>query len=328
MRRRDFVSLVGGAAAWPLAARAQQGERMRRIGVLAFGSPTDSILQTYLNAFREGLQNLGWQEGRNVAFEYRWAGYDSAAYDGFATELVGRSPDVIICNTTNATVALKRATSTIPIVFVGVSDPVSAGIVSSLARPGGNLTGFSHFEYAIGGKWLQLLKDAVPRIARVGVLINPLDDSHPRYLRAIEPLAPALGIEIVQVVARETGAIEPSIDAFARGAGGGLLGLSSFILNNNRDRVVARANLHRLPAIYAVRSLSVAGGLMSYGPDPVDQHARAAVYVDRILRGAKPADLPVQQPTKFEFIINLRTAKALDLSIPPGVLAIVDEVIE
>jgi putative ABC transport system substrate-binding protein len=271
---------------------------------------------------------LGYVEDRNYVLEYRSADGNAERFPALADELVRLGVDLIVARGTPAARAAKNATETIPIVMAAIGEPLGVGVVESLARPGGNLTGFTNFEYPIGGKWLQLLKDSIPRLARVGVLFNPEDPSNVRYLRAAEALAPALGIGMVQIVARTSEEIEPAINGFARAMGDGLLIFPSNVSSSNRDRIVAQIGLHRLPAIYPSRFYTADGGLMSYGPDPVDLHARAASYADRILRGEKAGDLPVQQPTKFEFIINLKTAKALNLDIPPGVLAIVDEVIE
>jgi putative ABC transport system substrate-binding protein len=329
MIRREFIRLLGGAAAaWPLTARAQQPVRTPRIGVLLGGFETDVVTQTSVTAFRDGLQRLGWEENHNVIIEYRYGRADIERYRRYAAELVSLAPDVIMSNTTPAVAVLQRATGTIPVIFVQISDPVSAGFVASLARPGGNMTGFSNFEYTIGGKWLQLLKETVPRVGRFGTVFNPEDPAGHRYLRTIEAMAPTLGVDIVQVVVRDADEIEPAIDAFVREAGGGLIAFPTPVLSDNRGRVIAHANLHRLPAIYAVRFNVLDGGLMSYGPDVLDLHRRAAFYVDRVLRGDKPGDLPVQQPTKFELVINLNTAKALGLDVPPTLLARADEVIE
>jgi putative ABC transport system substrate-binding protein len=329
IRRREVITLLGGAAAaWPLAARAQQPIRMRRIGLLLSGTGDDEIWQAQVAALQQGLRELNWEEGRNLRIEYRWGGADSQRFRAYAAELVGLAPDLILSNTTQALVELKRVTDTIPVVFVQISDPVSAGFVANLARPGGNMTGFSNFEYTISGKWLQILKEAAPTIAQVGVLLNPTDPSGQRYLRTVEEEISNLGAQLTRLDVRDAIEVEQSIDVFARQAAAGLIVFPSPITSSNRDRIIARSVGHRLPAIYPNRFFAAAGGLISYGIDPVDLHRRAASYVDRVLRGAKPAELPVEQPTKFELIINLTTAKALKLTIPEAFLLRADEVIE
>ena len=329
MNRRALITLLSGAAvAWPLVANAQQGEQMRRIGLLLAGDQDDPIRQSQLAALLEGLRVLGWEQGRNIQIEQRWGGADEKRFQAYAAELTDMAADVILANTTPAVAALQRATHSIPIVFAQISDPVSAGFVASLARPGRNMTGFSNFEYAIGGKWLQILKEIAPSISRAGVLVNPKDPAGPRYLRAVESDAPALGVQLTQLDIGDLETIERTIGSFARDPNGGLIVFPSPSASSNRARIAAHSVRNRLPVVCPYRYFVADGGLISYGIDPDDLQRRAASYVDRILKGEKPADLPVQAPTKYDLVINLKTAKALGLEVPPTLLARADEVIE
>jgi putative ABC transport system substrate-binding protein len=329
MNRRRFITLLGGAAvAWPLAARAQQGERMRRIGVLYAVTEDNLEGQARRAAFVQALQKLGWTDGLNVRIDYRWGATDAERGLRYAAELVALAPDVILTAGEQAVAALQRTTRTVPIVFAQVPDPVGAGFVDSLARPGGNITGFAVFEYGISAKWLELLKQIAPHMTRVAVLRDPATASGTGQLGAIQAAAPSFGVELRPVDVRDAGEIERVITAFASAANGSLIVTGSTEAVVHRDLIVTLAARHRLPAVYSQRFFVTGGGLISYGPDRVDQHRRAASYVDRILKGEKPADLPVQAPTKYELVINLKTAKALGLEMPPTLLARADEVIE
>jgi ABC-type uncharacterized transport system substrate-binding protein len=330
MKRRDFITLLGrAAAAWPLAARAQQAEGMRRIGVLMASAADDSESQARIAAFLQGLAQLGWADGRNVRIDTRWATTDPDDLRRHAAELAALAPDVLVAATGTVTVVpLLQATRTVPIVFVQVIDPVGAGFVVSLARPGGNATGFTIYEYGMSGKWLEFLKEIAPRMARAAVLRDPAIASGIGQFAAVQAVAPSLGVELSPVDVRDAGEIERAVTAFARSSNGGLIVTASALATRHRDLIIALAARHRLPAVYAYRYMVAAGGLASYGPDSIDQYRRAASYVDRILKGEKPADLPVQSPTKYETVINLKTAKALGLTVPDTVLARADEVIE
>ncbi len=328
MRRRDFITLFGGAATWPLAARAQQSERMRRIGVLMPSAADDPEFQARMTAFVQGLAQLGWLDGRNVRIDSRWGVADADRIRKYAAELVALAPDVILANSSAAVAPLLQATRTVPIVFTTVADPVGAGYVDSLARPGGNATGFLVFEYSIAAKWLELLKEVAPRVTRAAVLRDSAIAAGPAQFGVIQAAAPSLGVELRVLDVRDVGEIERAITAFAQGSNSGLIVTGSPGPIFHRDLVIALAARYRLPAVYSVRVFAVDGGLISYGADSVDQFRRAASYVDRILKGEKPADLPVQAPTKYELVINLKTAKALGLDIPTSVLARADEVIE
>jgi putative ABC transport system substrate-binding protein len=329
LRRREFIAFLGGAAAaWPLAARAQQSDKVRRIGVLLPWPENDLEAKARVAAFREGLHKLGWTEGRNVRIDYRWAGDDADRLKAYAAELVGMAPDVILAGAQTAMSALYRETPTIPIVFAQVGDPVGQGFVASLARPGGNITGFVSIEYAIGVKWLELLKQIAPRVVRVAVIYDPANPSWGGYLREIEAGVPSFGVQLFPSAVRDAEAIERAIDAFAGEPNGGLIVLPSPVSVAHREQIIALAAKHRLPAVYSFRFYVTSGGLASYGVDTIDLWRRAASYVDRILKGEKSGDLPVQQPTKFELVINLKTAKALGLDVPPMLLARTDEVIE
>jgi putative tryptophan/tyrosine transport system substrate-binding protein len=324
MRRREFITLIGAATTWPLAARAQQNERLRRIGVLQ-PFPKDAPEKNRIEAFLKELQRLGWIEGRNLQVEYRWQVSD---LQKAATELVALSPDVILVSSTPAVSAIQMATQTIPVVFTQVADPVSAGIVASLAKPGGNITGFMVFDYELAAKWLELLKEIAPNVARVGVIRDPSVTSSIGQLAAIQSAARLSRVEVIPLGGRNGKDIERTVTEFARGSNCGLIAVASPLTNNNINLIVSLAAQHRLPATYPFRSFVANGGLIGYGPDPIDAHRQAAGYVDRILKGEKPADLPVQTPTKYELAINLKTAKALDLAVPPALLARADELIE
>ena len=330
MRRREFLGVLGGAAAgWPLAARAQQPERMRRIGVLMASAADDSENQARMAAFLQGLAQLGWTDGRNVRIDTRWATTNADDLRRHAAELAALAPDVLVAASGTATAApLLQATRTVPIVFVIVIDPVGAGFVASLARPGGNATGFLMFEYGLSGKWLELLKQIAPGVTRAAVLRDPAVASGIGQFAALQAVAPSLGVELSPVDARDAAEIERAVTAFARSGNGGLIVTASPVAARHRDLIAALAARHRLPAVYGARHYVTAGGLISYGPDTIDQYRRAAGYVDRILKGEKPADLPVQAPTKYELVINLKTAKTLGLEVPPSLLARADEVIE
>ena len=330
MRRREFITvLASAAAAWPLAARAQQGEGIRRIGVLMASAADDSENQARMAAFLQGLAQLGWSDGRNVLIDTRWATTNADDLRRHAAELAALAPDVLIAATGTATAApLLQATRIVPIVFVIVIDPVGAGFVASLARPGGNATGFTAFEYGVSGKWLELLKEVAPGVTRVAVLRDPAVASGIGQFAAVQAVAPSLGVELSPIDTRDAPEIERAVTVFARSGNSGLIVTPSPVASRHRELITALAARHNLPAVYAFRFYVTAGGLISYGPDTIDQYRRAAGYVDRILKGEKPADLPVQAPTKYELVINLKTAKALGLTVPPTLLARADLVIE
>jgi putative tryptophan/tyrosine transport system substrate-binding protein len=329
MRRREFITLLGGvAAAWPLVARAQQPERVRRIGILLPAAANDAEMQARVGAFLQGLQQLGWTIGRNVRIDTRWATANAAEIRRHAAELAALAPDVILAHGGSTVGPLLQATRTVPIVFPAAVDPVGAGFVDSLARPGGNATGFMGTEYSVGGKWLELLKEIVPSVTRVAVLRDTTTPTGIGLFGVIQALAPSLRVEVTPVNLRDAGEIERAVAAFARAPNGGLIVPAGAAGVSHRDLIVRMAARYKLPAVYYDGSFVAAGGLISYGIDLVDQYRRAAGYVDRILKGEKPADLPVQAPTKYELAINLKTAKALGLTVPPSVLAHADEVIE
>jgi putative ABC transport system substrate-binding protein len=329
MRRREFMTLLGGAAAWPLAVRAQQPERMRRIGVLMASAADDPVSQARIAAFLQGLSRLGWTDDRNVRIDIRWATTNADDLRRHAAELVALAPEVLVAGTGTATVApLLQATRTLPIVFVIVIDPVGAGFVTSLDRPGGNATGFLMFEYGLSGKWLELLKQIAPGVTRAAVVRDPGVASGIGQFAAVQAVAPSLGVDLTPIDARNASEIERAVTAFARSGNGGLIVTASPVALRHRDLIVTLAARQRLPGVYTSGPYVAAGGLISYGPDLLDQYRRAAGYVDRLLKGEKPADLPVQAPTKYELIINLKTAAALGLSVPPSLLARADEVIE
>ena len=322
--------MLGGAAvAWPLVVRAQQHERLRRIGVLVASPADDAESQARVAAFKEGLAQLGWTEGRNVRIDTRWATTNADDLRKHAAELAASTPDVLVgASGTTTVAALLQATRTVPIVFAIVVDPVGAGFVASLARPGGNATGFTMFEYGMSGKWLELLKQIAPSVTRAAVLRDPTIASGIGQFGAVQAVAPSLGVELSPVDVRDAGEIERAVTAFARSGNGGLVVTASPSGTVHRELIIALAARHKLPAVYWQRFYDASGGLMSYGPDLLDQFRRAAGYVDRILKGEKPADLPVQAPTKYELVINLKTAKTLGLNVPQSLLARADEVIE
>jgi putative tryptophan/tyrosine transport system substrate-binding protein len=330
MKRREFITLLGGsAAAWPLAAQAQQqSERMRRIGVLLPAAPDDAEQQSWLGAFLQGLAQSGWITGRNIRIETRWTKFDPEETRKYAAELVALAPDAILAAGTSTVGPLLRLTRTVPIVFPLAADPVAAGLVESLARPGGNATGFMSFESGVSAKWLELLKEIAPGVKRAAVLRTLATAAGPGQFGVIQAVAPSLGVELRPIDTQDAGEIERAIVAFASEPNGGLIAATGGGVLKHRELTVALAARHRLPAVYAYRIHVMSGGLISYGLDNLDQYRRAAGYVDRILRGEKPADLPVQAPTKYELVINLKTARALGLDVPAAVLARADEVIE
>ena len=325
MKRREFITLLGGAAALPFAARAQ--ERVRRIGVLVNLAESDSAGQRFVAGFQQALQELGWVDGRNARIDMRWGAGGRERYRKYGAELVALAPDVIFAATTDAVASVQQASHTVPIVFVGVIDPVGSGLVVSMARPGGNATGFTIFEYAIAAKWLELLKEVAPRVTRAAVLRDANVASGIGQFAAIQAVAP-VGIELSTIGLRDANEVERAIAAFAREPNGGLIVTASAFSSNHPELIATLAVQHNLPAIYPFRYSVRAGGLICYGPDYLDQYRRAATYVDRILKGEKPANLPVQAPTKYELAINLKTAKALGLTVPSSLLARADEVIE
>ena len=327
--RREFIALLGGAAAmWPVAAFAQQAERVRRVAVLMPLAADDPQSLRRLTAFVQGLQQLGWTDGRNVRIDVRWAAGDPDRFRRYAAELVGLAPDVILAAAVSSMMPLQQATRSVPLVFVQVTDPVGAGFVASLARPGGNATGFTLFEFGVSAKWLELLKEVAPRLTRVAVLRDPSSSTGIGQFAAMQGVAPALGVELSPIGVSDPGEIERTMAEFARGSNGGLILVPTAQTLIHRELIITLAARHQLPTIYPYRYFVTAGGLMCYGPDEIEQYRQGASYIDRILKGEKPADLPVQAPTKYELAINLKTAKALGLEIPPSVLARADEVIE
>jgi putative ABC transport system substrate-binding protein len=326
MKRREFITLLGGAvAAWPLTARAQQRERMREIGVLMTGRMN---AQLRMDTIQQGLQKLGWADGHNVRIEYRWAVGDAEKVRAFAKELVDRQPDILVVQGSTAVQALLQETHTIPIVFVQVIDPVGQGFTASMARPGGNVTGFSIFEESMGGKWLALLKEIAPDIARVTVVANPRTTPIGVILQSVQTAAPRLGVELISALVHDTTELELAITAQSREPGGALLVLPDVFTSTHRELIIQLTARHRLPAIYSFRFFATSGGLISYGVDPDEPFRQVPIYVNRILRGERPGDLPVQGPTKFELVVNLKTARTLGLTVPPTLLATADEVIE
>jgi ABC-type uncharacterized transport system substrate-binding protein len=330
MKRRGFITLLGGgAAAWPLAARGQQRERIRRVGVLMPFTADDAEGQARLLAFAQGLQQLGWAVGGNLRIDTRWSAGDAEPNRTYAAELLALTPDVILAVGGAVVPSLLQATRTVPIVFTGTPDPVGAGFVESLARPGGNVTGFTPFlEFGISAKWLELLKEIAPHVTRAAVIRDPALATGVGQLGAIQSVAPSLGVELRPLGVRDAGEIERAITGFARSPNGGLIVTGSTLVVVHRNLIVTLAARHKLPAVYYERMFAAAGGLISYGPDQIDQYRQAAGYVDRILRGEKPADLPVQAPTKYDLVLNLKTAKAMGLTVPETLLARADEVIE
>ena len=329
MRRREFIMLIGGAAAWPMAARAQQPERMRRVAMVTGVLETDVDAQARYAVLRQALQQLGWTEGRNIQFYQRFGSAgDSDVVRRHAQELVAFAPDLIVASGSQNVAALQQVSRTVPIVFVGIVDPVGAGFVASVARPGGSTTGFTYFEYGMSAKWLELLKEIDPRVTRAAVLRDPINPAGLGLFAAMQGVAPSLRMELSPIDVRDASEIERAVAAFASRSNGGLIVTQTGLTIRHRDLISTLAARHRLSAVYPVRYFVTSGGLISYGPDPIDQNRQAAGYVDRILRGEKPADLPVQAPTKYELVINLKTAKALGLEVPPTLLARADEVIE
>jgi putative tryptophan/tyrosine transport system substrate-binding protein len=329
MRRREFIKLIAGAAVtWPLAARAQQSGAIRRVGALMNRAANDPEASNFVGAFSQGLAELGWTIGRNVRVEYRWGANDADLDRRYAPELVALAPDVILAAGTPSVSALQRVTRTLPIVFVTVTDPVGAGFVDSLAQPGGNTTGFMLFEYRLSGKWLELLKQIAPGVTRAAVLRDPTNPAGSTQFAAIQAVAQSLGVEVTPVSLRAADDIERAVTAFAGLPNSGLIVTGSASAAGYTETIIKLAARHKLPAVYPNRYSILAGGLICYGPDRIDQYRRAASYIDRILKGEKPADLPVQAPTKYETVINLKTAKALGLKIPDSILARADEVIE
>jgi putative ABC transport system substrate-binding protein len=331
MKRRTFITLLGGAAAtWPLAARAQLGP-VRHIGVLMNGAATETALQSYVAAFVQALRQLGWTEGQNVRIDVRWSAGDAALARTYAAQLIGLTPDVILASSTTNLIAIQQATNTVPVVFVQVSDPVEQGFVTNVTRPGGNLTGFSMFEFSVGGKWLELLKEIAPGLSRIGVMFNP--DTSPQskfFMRSIEAAAPSHGVQAVVVPVRATADIEPAFEGFARAPNGGLILPTDSFTNLRSSLIIDLAARHRLPAISAYERFPKDGGLMYYGAsiNVPEQFRQAATYVDRILKGVKPGDLPIQRADKYSLVINLKTAKALGLNVPLPLTGLADELIE
>jgi putative tryptophan/tyrosine transport system substrate-binding protein len=329
MRRRELILLIGGAvAAWPVMARAQQSGQMRRIGVLMNIAENDPQSAVRISALVRGLEELGWAVGRNVQIDYRWAAGNANLYRKYAPELAALAPNVILVVGGTGASELQRVTRTIPIVFVGTTDPVNRGLIASMARPGGNTTGFIEYEFGMSGKWLELLKQIAPSVSRVMVVRDPSESSGIGQLTAIQTLAPSFGVEVTPVDARDSKEIERNVTTFARGSNVGLIVTLSGSAIGHRKLIITLAAQHRLPAVYPARYFVKDGGLVSYGPDPINAFRSGATYVDRILKGEKPADLPVQAPTKYELAVNLKTAKALALEVPPRLLASADEVIE
>ena len=328
MQRREFIRLISGAAAWPLAARAQQPDRMRRIGVLTPGAADEPENKARIAAFLLGLRELGWNDGTNVQIVYRWSGGNVADARKYASELAALAPDIILATGGAGAGPMLQATRTVPIVFAIVPDPVGSGFVKGLSRPGGNATGFMMFEYSLCGKWLELLKQIAPRVTRAAVLRDPAIEAGIGQFAVIQSVAPSVGVEVSPVNLNNVAEIESEVAAFAGSANGGLISTASALSLVHRDLIIKLAAQYKLPAVYQERSYVAAGGLTSYGPNYLDQFRRAAGYVDRILKGEQPGDLPVQAPTKYELVINLKTAKALGLTVPPSLITRADEVIE
>jgi putative ABC transport system substrate-binding protein len=330
MNRREFITLLGGAAAWPLTARAQQPERMRRIGVLMTGAESDPQAQAFVAAFREGLQKLGWTDGRNILIDTRWATLgDAELRQRMAKEVVALQPEIVLSQNTPTTAALVQQTRTIAIIFTAVSDPVGSGFVASFNRPGGNVTGFTNAEPTIAGKWLELLKEIAPRVTRVAFLFNPATAPYAEvFLNPFKAAAASFGVEAIAAPVRDTAELESVVAAHAREPNSGLIVMPDGFTTGHREEIILLATRYRLPTVYPFSFFAELGGLLSYGDDRLDSFRRAATYVDRILKGEKPSELPVQAPVKFELVINLKTARALGLTVPPTLLARADEVIE
>jgi putative ABC transport system substrate-binding protein len=329
MRRREFITLLSGAAVvWPLAARAQQSGRVRRVGVLMGYAETDPSAQAQVEALRQGLQRLGWEEGRNILIDVRFPAADAGRVRAILTELMSLAPDVLITNTNLVTAVVQTEVRTVPIVFISVGDPVGAGFVSDEARPTGNLTGFANWRPSLGEKWLELLKEIAPQVERVGILMHPEEPINAQFFKFAEAAAPALKVKPVALAVHDADEIKRALTAFAAERNGGFIVIPHAVTLINRDLIVALATRLRLPALFPFAFYAKAGGLMSYSFDPLNQFRQGAEYVDRILRGAKPADLPVQYPTKFQLVVNLTTAKSLGLAIPASVLSLADEMVE
>jgi putative ABC transport system substrate-binding protein len=328
MKRRQFIAGLGSAAAWPVVARAQQAGRIRQVGVLIGGNESDPVQKTRLSAFTQALAGLGWTDGRNVRMDLRWHGDDSNRIRALAQESVGLQPDIIVASSTPATVALQRETRTIPIVFVTVADPVASGVVARLDRPSGNITGFANFEATLAGKWLELLSEIAPGLKRGAIMFNPDTAPVSAYMPSLETAAQSPKVELIIAPVLGDGAIETAIADIGREPGGGLVVIPSAFMTVHRAQIILAAARNHVTAVYGYSYYARDGGLLSYGPDQTDTWRRAATYVDRILRGAKPAELPVQFPTKFEMVVNLKTAKALGLAVPQSILLRADEVIE
>jgi putative tryptophan/tyrosine transport system substrate-binding protein len=328
LQRRQFITLLGGAAAWPVAARAQQPDRMRRVGVLMSTAADDAQGQAQVKAFQQGLEKLGWIEGRNLRLELRWGNGNTEQYRSYAAELIGLPCEVIATQSNQVTTIVSRLTRTVPIIFAGASNPLESGLIANMARPGGNITGFSQLEVAIVGKYIELLKEAAPALSRVAVLYTRGGPASAEFLRKIDALAPLFAIQTISIPADDSAEVDRAIDAFSREANAGLIILSGPGPANHREHLFSLVARHRLPAIYPYRFYAIDGGLMSYGPDIIEQYRRAASYVDLVLKGERPGNLPVQEPTKFELVINLKAAKSIGLDIPASLLARADEVIE
>jgi putative ABC transport system substrate-binding protein len=329
MRRREFITLLGGAAvAWPLAARAQQPDRVRRIGVLLPYAVGDPDAKSWVMAFRQQLDDLGWTDGHNVRIEFRWGAGQIDRFRAYAAELVGLAPDIILSASNPVLAALREETRSIPIVFVTAADPVGSGFVESLARPGGNITGFTNFEPSMGGKWLELLKEIAPGVTRVLIILHPETAVQVAFLRAAEFAAPSLAVTLTAAGVHDAAEIERTLTVFAAEPNGGLIVMPHPVTNVHRKLIIGLVSRHRLPTVYAFQNIAREGGLVAYGIEATDLYRRAAIYVDRILKGANPADLPIQAPNKFELVINLKTAKALGLEVPLHLQQFADEVIE
>ena len=328
MKRREFITLLGGTGVWPLAARAQQPDRVRRVGFLISTAETDQEARAWITAFERRFAELGWVDGRNVRIEYRFGEGNATRMPQLAKELLELRPDAVLAATFSAATAMRQQTLSIPIVFVMVADAVSAGFVTNLARPEGNITGITNFEFSIGGKWLQVIKECAPAVSSVAVIFDPANPTWAPYLRTVEAAAPTFGMQLTPAGVTNAADIDRDITAFSRRPNGAIVVIPAPVTVLHRDKIIAMAAQHRLPAVYPYRFYALSGGLVSYGVDLLESYRRAASYVDRILKGAKAADLPVELPTKFELVINLKTAKALGITVPPTLLATASELIE
>jgi putative tryptophan/tyrosine transport system substrate-binding protein len=328
VKRREFITLLGGTGVWPLAARAQQPDRVRRVGFLISTAETDQEARAWITAFERRFAELGWVDGRNVRIEYRFGEGNATRMPQLAKELLELRPDAVLAATFSAATAMRQQTLSIPIVFVMVADAVSAGFVTNLARPEGNITGITNFEFSIGGKWLQVIKECAPAVSSVAVIFDPANPTWAPYLRTVEAAAPTFGMQLTPAGVTNAADIDRDITAFSRKPNGAIVVIPAPVTVLHRDKIIAMAAQHRLPAVYPYRFYALSGGLVSYGVDLLESYRRAASYVDRILKGAKPADLPVELPTKFELVINLKTAKALGITVPPTLLSTASEVIE